>query len=236
MCEKKNRFSVLLENNDGPMNTRTFVNDTSEKKSSYFKSERQNNHFSNDMNRGYNRERSQFQRREPIEEKKTVYDAINSNEFPDLIKTNNTINVAQQECANNDINKTSNFLNALKTNDVEIVEQQDSIKDGWVVSSIDKSSGKIMKEYGKNMYTVKPPLTQNLMFCIAKNYEKWKNNYIEIWGEEQYEKMYRFPNYDYKYFHKLDEITAEEMSNYYRENDESSFSNSDYEAYDDYEN
>ena len=47
---------------------------------------------------------------------------------------------------------------------------------------------------------------------LTKNYEKWKKNYIESWGYDEYEKQYRFPNHDYRYY-------------------ETSDSNSDYEDY-----
>ena len=47
--------------------------------------------------------------------------------------------------------------------------------------------------------------------------------------------MYKFPNYDYRYFDKLDEKHEEEMAIYYRENNyDCCYNNSDYEMNDDY--
>jgi hypothetical protein len=40
-----------------------------------------------------------------------------------------------------------------------------------------------------------------------------------MWGEEEYEQMFRFPNYDYEFFDKLDEQYEEEMETM-RVNDE----------------
>jgi hypothetical protein len=37
-------------------------------------------------------------------------------------------------------------------------------------------------------------------------YEKRKSEYIDNWGEDEWEQMFTFPNYDYHYFDKLDEI------------------------------
>jgi hypothetical protein len=35
-----------------------------------------------------------------------------------------------------------------------------------------------------------------------------------MWGYEEWEKMFRFPNYDYEYFDKLDELYENDMNNY----------------------
>ena len=42
-------------------------------------------------------------------------------------------------------------------------------------------------------------------------YETWKANYIAQYGEYYYEHYYRFPNYDYEYFDKLDEKYEAEL-------------------------
>jgi len=41
--------------------------------------------------------------------------------------------------------------------------------------------------------------------ALNKRYEEWKADYIKEYGEDYYEHYYRFPNYDYEYFDKLDE-------------------------------
>jgi hypothetical protein len=45
-----------------------------------------------------------------------------------------------------------------------------------------------------------------IMGRLAEMYETWKEYYIETWGYEDYERNYRFHNYDYEYFDKLDEL------------------------------
>ena len=42
-------------------------------------------------------------------------------------------------------------------------------------------------------------------------YERWKADYIAEYGEDYYERHYRFPNYDYEYFDKLDDKYEAEM-------------------------
>jgi hypothetical protein len=46
---------------------------------------------------------------------------------------------------------------------------------------------------------------------LAKLHEKRSNEYIELWGYDEWEKMFRFSNYDYEYFNKLDEKYEQEI-------------------------
>lgn len=41
---------------------------------------------------------------------------------------------------------------------------------------------------------------------LTERYLQWKREYIDNYGEDDYEHRYRFPNYDYEYYDKLDEI------------------------------
>ena len=49
------------------------------------------------------------------------------------------------------------------------------------------------------------------MKALVDLYENWKQDYINTWGQEEYEHRYLFPNYDYEYFDKLDEEYEYEM-------------------------
>ena len=44
------------------------------------------------------------------------------------------------------------------------------------------------------------------MKSLINLFEKRKEEYIKAWGEEEYFYMFKFPNYDYDYFSKLDEL------------------------------
>ena len=41
-----------------------------------------------------------------------------------------------------------------------------------------------------------------------------KKKLIDLWGYEEWEKMYTYPNYDYYYFDKLDELCNDEYDEY----------------------
>jgi hypothetical protein len=53
-------------------------------------------------------------------------------------------------------------------------------------------------------------------------YEKRTEDYINLWGEYEYDKVFLFPNYDYNYFDRLDweerekekKVNQIEMNNY----------------------
>ena len=73
--------------------------------------------------------------------------------------------------------------------------------------------------------------------ALNKNYERWKADYIKEYGEYYYEKYYRFPNYDYEYFDKLDEKYEMELQELEeKERERFQADNADYEQYMDYLN
>ena len=71
---------------------------------------------------------------------------------------------------------------------------------------------------------------------LVEVHEKSRDEYIEMWGYEEWEKMFTFPNYDYEYFVKLDELYNEEMENQISDDDEEEYYDylTDYEKYNNY--
>jgi hypothetical protein len=57
----------------------------------------------------------------------------------------------------------------------------------------------------------RPKTPYEIMSKQVELYETWKANYIAVYGEEYYERYYRFPNYDYEYFDKLDDKYEAEL-------------------------
>jgi len=232
MSEINKRFSALLDNN----NDRNFKKNQKQEKymnSNSFKSEskhtkRYDKNTETYLNRNDNLF-SQFLRKDNIKEKIHMYNAIeNLNDFPILLEEKSYKEYESKQ-------ENINFLNALNNNEIKIETQTKNIPDGWVISKFDEKSRKIIKEYGKNTYINKNLTSLEIMEMIAYKYYVWEKKYIDTWGQDEYEKMYKFSNYDYNYFDKLDEKYEEEMEIYYRENNyDSSYSNSDYETNDDY--
>ena len=69
-----------------------------------------------------------------------------------------------------------------------------------------------------------------VLHALVALHEKHTQEYIDLWGYETWEKMFRFPNYDYEYFDKLDEQYEEEMEKWRNENNNDS-DNDNYYSY-----
>jgi len=80
--------------------------------------------------------------------------------------------------------KEMNYIDKLKTECKEVVEE-------WIPQEIKKT---VVKEQ------------KVIPYALVEAYDKWKKQYIEDFGYDDYEHNYLFPNYDYEYFDKLDAI------------------------------
>jgi hypothetical protein len=93
---------------------------------------------------------------------------------------------------------------------------------GSVVIYRDENN-KIHYKYGKSMLKEKPSLHEMEEFKnnIKEMFERWenyKNNFIELNGEDDYNKQYRCPNYDYSYLNVSEE--EEEVYSDFEEEEE----------------
>lgn len=91
-----------------------------------------------------------------------------------------------------------------------------SLPPGWVLLKYDrKTHTTIVKS--KELPIVAPiektddDLAWETMDALASLYENRTNEYIDNWGYEDWERTFRFPNYDYEYFDKLDALYEEEL-------------------------
>jgi hypothetical protein len=113
--------------------------------------------------------------------------------FPELV-------VSQQKLTTPSETQVPNFLEKVKW-----VEDDKPIPldDGLTILGADD------KEPPRKQRRPKTPY--EIMSKQVELYETWKANYIAQYGEYYYEKHYRFPNYDYEYFDKLDEKYEAEL-------------------------
>jgi hypothetical protein len=95
-----------------------------------------------------------------------------------------------------------------KVNFEPIAEEEEKVEPGWVKLEKNKITKKITIKYGKRTYLSddeKVMTSEDILSTLVKSYERRKNEYIRDWGEESYEKTFKFVNYDYDYFERLDE-------------------------------
>jgi phenylalanyl-tRNA synthetase alpha subunit len=123
--------------------------------------------------------------------------------FPQLTNVTKKENKIQEEKKINYIDKV-NILK--KTNIISNVE--DEVKPGWVKLEKNKITKQVTIKYGKRTYLSDDErlmTPEDVLNNLINLHERRKNEYIRDWGEESYEKTFRFVDYDYDYFDRLDE-------------------------------
>jgi len=114
-----------------------------------------------------------------------------SSAFPEL--------VGQQKLTTQSESTDLNFLEKVKCFEEKPIEWSD----GLTILGTDEQEQPRKPRRPKTPYEI--------MSKQVELYETWKANYIAQYGEYYYERYYRFPNYDYEYFDKLDEKYEAEM-------------------------
>ena len=180
------RFSSLIEENE------------KDKKPIILKNE--NRRQNNDQVRRYREIEEKTFKGLGEKEKKTA-PLISINDFPELISINN------KKISSNQMN----FLNLIKKAETKCKEEK-------IINEI-----KLDKNLKPESILLKkdliPPYRKEEIKEVAYEvfkkleelYEKRTNKYIELWGYDEWERMFMFSNYDYQYFDKLDKKYAEEM-------------------------
>ena len=154
---------------------------------------------------------------------------IQNNDFPELTITKKPI-----------VNDTSekSFINTLKK-EIKIthVETSEEYKtpDGWVSFKYEKSNSPL---FGQNLKVINKVIIINNENVENENealeainnlcslYEKRRNEYIKLWGKDEYNEMFISPNHDDTYFDKLDEkyeIEQQKFNEQYSNNDDDNY-------------
>lgn len=223
-----NRFNVLLENNNN--NNKTKVVKNNEPKSSAFNNFKSNNYTNN-------RHQDEVDYRKFKEEKlkkqkeENIVKALDISNFPDL-KSVSISSVNKNHNKNAD--KTS-FADMMK-NTAQIVdtpntvtsEEVEIVKPGCVCIKHDIKTNQPVWIYGEgclkintnneNVHSDNLDGEEDPIYVFERLvtlYQNRKNDYINKWGYDEYDKMFLFQNYDYEYFDKLDENFGYEISNHY---------------------
>jgi len=137
------------------------------------------------------------------EEKQKQQQPIENNEvnFPSLVDDNKVNKSNQIEVSYGSILKNEEKSKKKQT-------KVKKIKKGWVQLGV-----KYESEPKNETQSKEENLNEYLYFvdCMVNLYEYQKLEKIEILGEENYERNFKFSNYDYEYFDKLDEKYQDEL-------------------------
>lgn len=145
------------------------------------------------------------------EEEKLEKD-LSLDNFPELM--------VQETDINNDATYIS-FLDKLKIEKIEkeelvaIDNELENLEPGWQIIKRDLETGKIIVKSKSMFKPYENKSESELAYTVVKGlsflHEKRTNEYIDKWGYNEWENMFRFQNYDYEYFDKLDELYQEEL-------------------------
>jgi hypothetical protein len=150
---------------------------------------------------------------------------MDENMFPDLVKPVK-INL-------NNVNSKSfaSLLEKKETNEEITEEEEVVIPPGWTYYKCTKLKNELFgdkcskvttqiqkpfieKKYETEKQTNKVKLNEaeKIIEALTFLHEKRTNEYKELWGELEWERMFICPNHDYEYFDKLDEAYEIEQS------------------------
>lgn len=91
-----------------------------------------------------------------------------------------------------------------------------NLKPGWLLLKHDRKTHTTIWK-SNELYDLAPiektadELAWDALDELIALHEKRTNDFIDTWGYEEWERTFRFPNYDYEYFDKLDELYEEEL-------------------------
>ena len=127
------------------------------------------------------------------------------------------------------VNKTSNIEQPLVTSgwsSYKFDNTQFKLNEPFTTSPMSKPTHTISKNEKENEINKNVNEAEEIIEALSFLHEKRTEEYIKLWGEEEWERMFIFPNHDYEYFDKLDEIYEIEQNKINEQ-----YSTSNYDSY-----
>ena len=140
-----------------------------------------------------------FSQQSKQQSKKSTNPVFLKSDFPDLIEVRTQSNTPINEM---------NYKNKL-----EIVEHkvESTIIPGHISLFYDKITRKLCIENSEIIQPIQPRQQPPSFAKLVNRWEKWYNDYIELYGEDIYAHVHLYPFYNYNYFDELDEIFYKEL-------------------------
>jgi len=193
-----NRFSCLIDNNYETINHR---NNKVYKKDN-FNRERGDHNFNRNNHSNKDTSKNEF--------KKAELHELTVENFPSLTTTTQT--------DKNTINTNTSYIDKLKIEQIPNKDDDDEkyIQPGWIVIEKNKNNKTVFTRNKQDEHKDKHKkeeeyVCNQIIDNLIYNHNKFVDNYIESWGEDEYETMFLFVNYEYGYFDRLDQEYEEYM-------------------------
>lgn len=243
--KSNSRFSALIDDTpqqkneskkDKEQKRKPDINvENKEERFNSFKSER---HIRNESNfRGFNekgRERYRLEREEEIKAMKELEEREKERIKQESLKIENFPELVDVQKKENTENTTKiSYIEKLKTDDfVENYTDPDleNLKPGWVLLKRDHITRQtIFKSHPKTLIEEKEPektdqeIMMNILKALSELHEKRTQEYIENYGYDEWERMFKFPDW------REHEAWLEEMEEMENQSDESEYEEEDEE-------
>jgi len=223
--KSNNRFVFLDDNENNSEHTKQNI--SFKEKETRQEQQHNNNSYNNNS---YNKFKLYTTTNTSVSKPQKKEFEIKDDEFPDLLSLP----------LKNKSNNAKSFSSLLKEKIIKESKEEDPIPPGWSFYKCTKIDNGI---FGNNYSKIQEPLiiqnnksikqnikpklneAEKIIIALSVLHEKRTNEYKELWGEDEWEKMFICPNHDYEYFDKLDEAYEIEEANY----DEKYSINSEYE-------
>jgi hypothetical protein len=216
------RFSTLIQknqNSNNPYNQeRKFTNENRRDNNS-----KENKNFYKDTNdkgdRFYEKQKRLHYENEERKKELATKSLLSMEHFPELVQTSAKITTEN----------TQMFLEKLKTVKVEEKSVQNVVLPGWISITNDRKTNqtRMVSNYVKKPGKSFGDLAVETMDRLVCLHEKRTEQYIDDYGYDEWEEQFCFPNYDYGYFDRLDEMYEHNSSDSEEDYDSDGYSQHD---------
>lgn len=237
--KSNSRFSCLIEeipeNKKQAKKNETRANEIETNKFNSFKSERRVDYSENNKKDRY-KEREYKEREEKLklkkeflekERKKKIEESLHIDNFPELISNKKNLAMDEKDKVNfGELFKNNNLINKKINNDLD--PDLNDLKPGCILIKMDPTTRKIVikkhpndeKFLEKEVVKTENELAYETIDSLVKLHEKRTQQYIELYGYDTWEKMFKFPNWEQDNFSDLEEESDEDEEDEYDFEDE----------------
>ena len=141
------------------------------------------------------------QSKQQSKKSKQTNHVFSQSDFPDLSQ------VKSRDKSNTPINEMT-YKNKLEIVEPKVVS---TITQGHIFLFYDKITRKLCIENSEIIQPRQPRHRPPSFEKLVNRWDKWYNDYIELYGEDIYAHLHLYPFYNYNYFDELDEIFYREL-------------------------
>ena len=152
----------------------------------------------------YNKERPIVEKPQKTEQQ--IKESLSLDNFPELVSKQIIIEQKNYE--------DGSFAEKLQSAVINEIDSDKILLPGWSLiqrNNITKQITIKQKEPVNGWHIEELNNDFEILDALTELHENRTSQYIEMWGYDEWENVFRFPNYNYHYFDELDELYQEQM-------------------------